>query len=284
MSRTAVLRDSRDEVRALPIDAEVRAADPDRAGAGSDRFGDRRDAERARRQYDAVEPENRLVARSLEWVWEEKLRRTEQIEQEYDAWRREQGSFDCRHRPEQILALGQNLPALWHAATTTAADRKQIVRLIIKEVALDKKRRRGFVWIRVIWQTGAASEHWAQRTVQSYTAHADADRIRDRIIELNGMNKLDAEIAATFNKVGLRTAHGPDFSGNMIHLLRKRWGIKTVKINRTEANLQPGRMEVARFARLGEGQGAELVKDNEVLPIRIIRQTPLPSTAALGAG
>jgi hypothetical protein len=149
-----------------------------------------------------VEPENRLVARSLEWVWEEKLRRTEQIEQEYDAWRREQGSFDCRHRPEQILALGQNLPALWHAATTTAADRKQIVRLIIKEVALDKKRRRGFVWIRVIWQTGAASEHWAQRTVQSYTAHADADRIRDRIIELNGMNKLDAEIAATLNKDG----------------------------------------------------------------------------------
>jgi hypothetical protein len=156
--------------------------------------------------------------------------------------------------------------------------------LIIKEVALDKKRRRGFVWIQVIWQTGAASEHWAQRTVQSYTAHADADRIRDRIIELNGMNKLDAEIAATLYKDGLRTAHGPDFSGNMIHLLHKRWGIKTVKINGTEANLQPGRMEVARFARPGEGQGAELVKDNEVLPIRIIRQTPLPSTAALGAG
>ena len=45
----------------------------------------RYDAERARRQYDAVEPENRLVARSLEHVWEEKLRRVEQIEQEYDA-------------------------------------------------------------------------------------------------------------------------------------------------------------------------------------------------------
>ena len=50
----------------------------------------RYEAERARRQYDAVEPENRLVARSLERAWEEKLRAVEAIEQEYDRWRREQ--------------------------------------------------------------------------------------------------------------------------------------------------------------------------------------------------
>ena len=250
------------EVRALPIDAEVErliltALAPDQIALAIAAVGEiekevhlldrqwslrreraRYDAERARRQYDAVEPENRLVARSLERVWEEKLRRAEQIEHEYDAWRREQAVSIGDTDRQQILALGQNLPELWHAATTTAADRKQIVRLIIKEVALDQKRRRGFVWIRVIWQTGAASEHWVQRTVQSYAAHADADGIRDRIIELNGMNKLDAEIAATLNKEGLRTAHGPEFSGNMVHVLRKRWGIKTVKINGTEANPQ----------------------------------------------
>ena len=52
----------------------------------------RYEAERARRQYDAVEPENRLVARSLEQVWEERLRRVDQVEQEYDAWRREQAT------------------------------------------------------------------------------------------------------------------------------------------------------------------------------------------------
>ena len=46
------------------------------------------EAERARRQYDAVEPENRLVARSLERAWEEKLRAVEAVEQEYEQWRR----------------------------------------------------------------------------------------------------------------------------------------------------------------------------------------------------
>jgi hypothetical protein len=61
---------------------------------------------------------------------------------------------------QEILALGEDLPRLWHAATTGSADRKQIVRLVIKEATLDQKRRRGYVWIRIIWQTGGASEHW----------------------------------------------------------------------------------------------------------------------------
>lgn len=250
------------EVRALPVDAAVErliltALAPDQIALALAALGEiedetrllerqwslkreraRYDAERARRQYDAVEPENRLVARSLERVWEDKLRRAEQIEQEYDVWRREQSISIADTDRQQILALGEDLPALWHAATTTAADRKQIVRLVIKEVALDQKRRRGFVWIRVIWQTGTASEHWVQRQVQSYRAHADADQIRNRIIELNAEQRMDGEIATILNDEGFRTAHGPAFSGNMIHALRKRWGITTVKINGTAANPQ----------------------------------------------
>ena len=149
----------------------------------------RYDAERARRQYDAVEPENRFVARSLERVWEERLRRAEQIEQEYSVWRREQAVSIAEGDRQEILALGEDLPRLWHATTTTSADRKQIIRLVIKEVTLDQKRRRGFVWIRIVWQTGSASEHWVQRTVQSYAAHADQDRLRQRIVELNGSKR-----------------------------------------------------------------------------------------------
>ena len=134
------------------------------------------------------------------------------------------------------MALGENLPRLWHAATTTAADRKQIARLVIKEVTLDQKRRRGLVWIKILWQTGAISEHWVQRRVLGDAQHADADQLRNRIVELNGMQKMDGEIAAILNEEGLRTAHGPPFSGGMIHVLRKKWRIPTVKINSTEAN------------------------------------------------
>jgi DNA invertase Pin-like site-specific DNA recombinase len=248
------------EVRALAVDAEVErlilaALTPDRIALAIAATGEieeetramerqwslkreraRYDAERARRQYDAVEPENRLVARSLERVWEERLRRADKTEQEYDAWRREQAVSISDSDRQEILALGEDLPRLWHAATTRSADRKQIVRLVVKGVVLDQKRRRGYVWMKVIWQTGAASEHWLQRCVQSYVQHADQDRLRHRIAELNGQQKMDGEIAGILNKEALRTAHGPPFSGNMIHCLRKRWRVPTVKINGKAAN------------------------------------------------
>jgi len=258
--RSAEGRPECQEVRALAVDAEVErlileALTPDRIALAVAALGEievetramerqwtlkreraRYDAERAHRQYDAVEPENRLVARSLERVWEERLRRVDQIEQEYDAWRRQQAVTISDSDRQEILALGEDLPRLWEATTTTSADRKQIVRLVLKEVTLDQKRRRGYVWIRMVWQTGSTSEHWLQRTVHSYAQHADQDRLRQRIIELNAQQRMDGEIAYILNAEGFRTAHGPLFSGGMIHQLRKRWQIVTIKINGKSAN------------------------------------------------
>lgn len=248
------------EVRALPVDAEVErllleALRPDRIALAIAALGQieeeglllerqwslkreraRFDAERARRQYDGVEPENRLVARSLERLWEEKLRRAEEVEREYEAWRREQTTAISDADRAEILSLGENVPLIWNAETTTAADRKQIIRLVIKEVILDQKRERGLVWMKIVWQTGAASEHRFQRRVQSYEQHADPDRLQSRIRELNAMQKMDAEIASIINAEGLCSARGPAFSGETIHLLRKKWRIPTVKINGCSVN------------------------------------------------
>ena len=114
----------------------------------------------------------------------------------YNAWRREQAVTISESDRQEILGLGEDLPRLWYATTTTSADRKQIIRLVIKEVTLDQKRRRhGYVWIRIVWQTGSTSEHWLHRTVHSYAQHADQDGLRQRIIELNGQQKVDGEIA-----------------------------------------------------------------------------------------
>ena len=67
-------------------------------------------AKRAERQYQAVEPENRLVARSLERQWEEQLRAVETVEKEYHAWKSSRfGSFTQADR-EAIVALGSDLP------------------------------------------------------------------------------------------------------------------------------------------------------------------------------
>ena len=131
-------------------------------------------AKRAERQYQAVEPENRLVARSLEKQWEEQLRAVETVEKEYQGWKSSRlGTFTQTDR-EAIVALGSDLPALWQAPTTTHAERKQMLRLVIREVIVDIKRASGQVWVQINWQTGAQEQFWYQRRVSSYAVFTGA--------------------------------------------------------------------------------------------------------------
>jgi DNA invertase Pin-like site-specific DNA recombinase len=196
----------------------------------------RYEAERARRQYDAVEPENRLVARSLERAWEEKLRAVEAAEQEYARWRSEEPLVIAAADRAALQALCENLPHIWQAASTSAVDRKRILRFIIREVILDQRRAHGQVWLKIVWQTGATSEHRLQRRVHAYRNYFDLERLRRRITELNGAGKMDKEIAAILNQEGFVTARGCAFQGENVWLLRTRWKIPSVKINGVSAN------------------------------------------------
>lgn len=248
------------EVRALPVDARVEsilleALTPDRIAIAIAALGQmeeearqlerqwalrreraRYEAERARRQYDAVEPENRLVARSLERGWEEKLRAAEAIEQDYERWRSDEPLVLSEADREGLLALGEDLPRIWRASSTTAAERKSILRLIICEVVLDQKRLQGQVWVKILWQTGATSEHSVQRRVHTYGDYIDIDKLRARVTELNAAGKMDKEIASVLNAEGFLAAQNCAFKGDNVWLLRRRWGIPTVKINGTNSN------------------------------------------------
>ncbi|MGG5891074.1 recombinase family protein [Falsiroseomonas sp. HC035] len=196
----------------------------------------RHEAERARRQYDKVEPENRLVARTLERAWEERLREVETVEQAYEAWRRAQPGPLSESERGEVLGMAKDLERLWRGAT--AEERKRILRLVVSQVVLDQKRERGLVSVRIAWQTGATSEHKLRRSVQGYAECADTEVLERRVRALNGAGMMDREIATVLNAEGLLTAHGAPFTGGTVHLLRKRWDIPTVKINGVAANPQ----------------------------------------------
>jgi len=220
----------------------------------------RYEAKRAERQYQTVEPENRLVARSLERQWEEKLRAVEAVEKEYQAWSYHRRIGVTEADRETILALGSDLAVLWQAETTTNAERKQMLRLVIRDVIVDGKRAHGQVWVQINWQTGAHEEFCYKRSVRSYEASADVEALERRVRELNAASLIDAQIAAILNAEGYRTArlHHP-FSGGMVWLLREKWDIPTVKINGKEHN--PAQWEDGSYsvegaaARLGVSPG-----------------------------
>jgi DNA invertase Pin-like site-specific DNA recombinase len=195
----------------------------------------RYEAQRAERQYQTVEPENRLVARTLERLWEEKLRAVEAVERNYHTWRAHRLSPITEADQQAIVALGSDLPALWQAQSTRSADRKQMVRLVIQEVLVDGRRARGRVWFQINWQTGAREEGWYQRSVQSYADYAEAPALQQRLQELNTAGHMDQEIAAILNTEGYQTARRQAFTGNLVWRLRQRWGLPTVKLNNGKA-------------------------------------------------
>ena len=194
----------------------------------------RHEAERARRQYDKVEPENRLVARTLERAWEERLRDVETVEQAYEAWRRAQPGPLSEGERGEVLDMAKDLERVWRGAT--ADERKRILRLVVAEVVLDQKRERGLVSVRIAWQAGATSEHRLRHSVRGYAEAADTELLERRVRALNSAGMMDREIASILNAEGLLTAHGAPFTGGTVHLLRKRWDILTVKINGVAPN------------------------------------------------
>jgi DNA invertase Pin-like site-specific DNA recombinase len=256
------------EVRALAVDAAVEALvlaalAPDRLAvalaaveelAAEDRALGRQwqlrveraryEAQRAERQYQACEPENRLVARTLEQQWEQALRRVEQVEQEAAAWRRQQApGLDAAGR-DAILALGEDLPALWRASTTTPADRKRLLRLVVRDVALDQSRAVGQTWVQVNWQTGASTEHWVRRRVQAYAVYADLVAVQQQVRALAAAGQEDNAIAAALNAAGYQTARGKAYRGPVVWELRQRWGIAKPAV----AGPAPDRPGVAAYS------------------------------------
>jgi hypothetical protein len=118
-------------------------------------------AERAERQFHAVEPENRLVARTLERRWEEALQEQRRLEGEHARFQRAQPASLTEDERAQIRALAQDLPALWEAPTTTSMDRQRIIRFLVERVVVAVEGRSDRVTVRIEWVGGTTTTHEA---------------------------------------------------------------------------------------------------------------------------
>jgi len=125
----------------------------------------RYEAERAERQYHAVEPENRLVVRTLERSWEEKLEAERGLQEEHRRQREQQPRHLTEKERHTIRSLATNLPALWAAPTTTPADRKQVLRLLIDRVAATVDKSSEWVDVVVQWSGGHETRTQIRRPV-----------------------------------------------------------------------------------------------------------------------
>jgi hypothetical protein len=163
------------------------------------------EAERAERQYQAVEPENRLVARSLERRWEEALRAQQTLQEEYDRFLQEQPRQLNGDEQARIVALAGDIPTLWHAATTTAAERKEIVRLLVERVVIQVRADSERGAVEIAWRGGLTTNQEIVRSVARYDCLGDYAQLLERIGQLREEGLTIAQVAKQLNQEGYRT-------------------------------------------------------------------------------
>jgi DNA invertase Pin-like site-specific DNA recombinase len=164
----------------------------------------RYETERAARQYQAVEPENRLVARELERRWDEAMQKQRRVEEDYECFRHAQPAEVSPAEQQRIRSLASSIPELWTAESTTAADRQRIIRFLIERIVMDVQGASERVAVTIHWLGGSSSSHELMRAVQRYDQMADYPRLCTRIQELRAQGASMASVARHLNDEGFR--------------------------------------------------------------------------------
>ena len=181
------------------------------------------EADRARVRYMRVDPNNRLVADTLEAQWNEKLRLLAQAKEDYETQRRQDSAQLTEEQKSRILALAADFPRLWQAPTTSDRDRKRMARLLLEDVTL---RRDQEILLQIRFKGGATHQlrlplpkaAWALRKTKPELV-AEIDRLLD--------GHTEAEVAHLLNERGWHSSAGNPFTRRMVHSLRHSYELKT---------------------------------------------------------
>jgi excisionase family DNA binding protein len=199
------------------------------------------EAQRAERQYMAVEPENRVVARELERRWEQALKELERVRTEagqaIDS--PELLSVDDL---EKVHLLGQELQAVWHEDSTTNRDRKRLLRCLIEEVQLSTGE--DHYAVRIVWKGGATTQRELVRGPAGWARRTPEDTVE--LVRQLATRFDDAQIARVLNKQGRRSGRGIPFTQAAITSLRGKNQVpKCAKIVITDPRQGPFNAEQA---------------------------------------
>ncbi|MER8478661.1 zinc ribbon domain-containing protein [Mesorhizobium sp. M1163] len=185
----------------------------DRKQAGSERLRQselaldqaRYEAAHARRQYDAVDPDNRLVAGELERRWNDRLTAVARLEDQVRSLRGEQPSALSKDERTMLIALADDMPALWNHPAASVEMRKRILRTVLKEIIVTAEA--GRLHLVLHWQCG---DHTRLEMVKNRSGQ---NRFKTDVATEQLMRELarllpDHSIAPVLNRLGIRSARG----------------------------------------------------------------------------
>jgi hypothetical protein len=219
------------------------------------------EARHAERRYKAVDPDNRVVARTLEDEWEQRLRELDHVRTDYDRAKREQRVELTEQDREHIRALAHDLPEVWRSPTTRQADRKAMLRLVIEAVSLravDVPRRETLV--RIAWKSGAVTELRVPRpTIGELISTPEGALARLRELAAAGIH--DREIAKRLYDEGFVTGMGKRWNLDIVRTMRSRHRIPRAAPSLPTATPVPDRRQDGSYSVLGAARHFRVGKD-----------------------
>lgn len=184
-------------------------------------------------RYQEVDPSQRLVAGTLERRWNDALLQLEDLKKQAAEFLRQEARVATPEQKAQVLALARDLPRVWHAPTTQAKDRKRMLRLLIKDITVEKPLRPKQLLVHIRWQGGACTDICVQLPPNIADRVRYPDAVVERVRHL-AQSLRDGDIAGRLNQEGQVSALGKPFSGSMIQWIRYRYQIPRARLARPE--------------------------------------------------
>jgi hypothetical protein len=204
-------------------------------------------ADRARRQYQLAEPENRLVTRQLEADWEAALAGAARLEADYQRFTEQQPATLTPAERATIQALASDLPRVWDAPSTTQADRKELLRILIEDITVAVAGDSELVDVTITWAGGHQTSGQAVRPVARLDQLSYYPALLARVTGLAAAGRNNRQIADVLNAEGFRPPKRTTrFSDQQVRTLVNQRGIRAPAKGRPAAltALAPGEWSV----------------------------------------
>jgi hypothetical protein len=205
------------------------------------------ESQRAHRQYCAVEPENRLVARTLEGAWERCLEAEAAAEEKRDQFTRARQQPPTENERETIRKLAKDVPAIWYAPTTTNAERQAIVRQLVDRVIVTVEGETEKALVDIEWVGGWRTQRSIVRPVRALSQLSYHSELISRVKALHLKGRCAEDIAKDLNGNGLRPPkRRATFNKAMVERLLLQLDLRSLKRTRRKSpreNVNPRRGE-----------------------------------------
>jgi excisionase family DNA binding protein len=254
----------------LGIEAVIQAIETQRDDAGEQHRQTvlaldqaRYEAAHARRQYDAVDPGNRLVAGELERRWNDALCQVRDLEEQLDKLAKQQPTRLSDDERQALMRLGTDLEAAWHHPGATTVTRKRIVRTVLNEIVAQVEDDQ--IHLVLHWQGG---DHTELRVKKNRTGQHRWTIDSETKALVKGLARMmpDPAIAALLNRAGKKTGRQNNWTRSRVTSFRSSHGIA---VYRDGERVERGEITLK--------EAADLLKISPMSVHRLIQAGMLPA-------